>query len=313
MSQREKKETQYLHTFLIRLKHNSRELLSPLLSHPLINQKRKQITKKIHYIKKQIRIANSKNWYFSNKIKTIQPNLLIKKARSYYLLISPKIDVSVQKLMDVKEPPKQLHFFLNLFVICFLSFCILSVSNPFYLFLPSASFPIPKKDTRKEITFYVFSYKQNKLIPVKRKFTQHNDLTMRLRLLSALVSNPITSARNIEAQTFIDLTTLPLLGNAIRHVWKAIDKKIIVDMSLSAIQQEFTLFQKDRNRQQKINKNNNYLDTFFIVLTKNLFHLEKDIETIEFWTDGEKKHIADMQQLKLSTTLRKSSYRNDSN
>ena len=191
-----------------------------------------------------------------------------------------KTDAYLRELMQT--PQNTFHLFLTFIVIGFIALNLLSASNPFHLFLPPLSFPIPPREERKLLTFYALSREKASLIAMQHYLLVNDSIELRLRLIGSLVAEPLHSKIR-PGQSYSDLQVLPLLGNSIRRVWQAYTEHLIIDLSKDALEYEMELFHRALDNSQK---KSYYRDAFFLAFSASIFETERDVKSLEFWLDG---------------------------
>ena len=199
-----------------------------------------------------------------------------------------RAELFLRKFMET--PHSFFHLFLTLIVTAFLALNLLSASNPFRLFFPFLSFPIPPRNENKLITFYAISRKNASLIAMRQELLLSKNLGLNLRLLASLVAQPLHSKIR-PGQNYTDLEVLPLLGNSIRRVWEPYPGHIIIDLSKNAIDSEMQVFHRTANNAKK---DSYYQDAFFRAFTSSIFEAKKGIKSLEFWLDAKSLQLPGM-------------------
>ena len=198
------------------------------------------------------------------------PNLLIKKIQNYFFSLE-------EKIKELYSFPHKNNFrsILSIIAICFLSLSILSASNPFYLFVPSLSFPKPSFASETKTKIYLFKKSSERMEEVSMKSISEKDLPL-------LAKVKLVATRIHKESENLDYLSFPLLGNAITKVWRVEkEKKLIMNMDSYILNNETLL-------SQKVYKTNLFIKIFMKCLAKSLFEIEEDIEEIEFWLDDKK-------------------------
>ena len=182
--------------------------------------------------------------------------------------------------------------FFTFLIVILLSLCLLVSVNPYRLLLPHLVFPLPTRDTRQEVEFFIFSSYKQGLVKWKQPLLLTGNLHMRLKLIAlALTNHQRIQDGNQERIRRLDWKTLPLFGNAIRHVWELPRRRLIINLSSQAMQREIQTFHKNSSTEKK---EAYYLDAFFMAFVANIFQLEPNVHSIEFFLDGSRKKWTDM-------------------
>ncbi len=202
--------------------------------------------------------------------------------------------LSIEDFVRLEKPKNLMPFFLTIFVIIFLGLSILSDYSPFRLFLPNLFFPIPVTDKRQSVQLYVLERQEGKLINLQQNMLLHKNILMRLKLVAAVISKPTqgqTLAKREQKFVFSDVENLPLLGNAIYHIWHIANKQLVIDLSLYAIRQEMTHFRKNVGTQKD---EDYYSSAFFRAFNASIFAIEPQVQIITYLIDGKQQSLPDM-------------------
>ena len=203
-------------------------------------------------------------------------------------LFISRIDTNIQKLM--LNSNNKFKLLLSAFTICFLGICLLSSYNPFRLISPEFSFYIPKKDDLSLLRLYAVT-KNAEVILIEHAFQKNMNLDLRITLLASVITNPLQS--KIKSETIhTTLGALPSFANAIRQIWQVNEKYIIINFSENALNYEEGLFKKESEDSK--NKTH-YLNSFFRAFSRNVFLLEPQLDTIEFWLDNKSSHLPNLE------------------
>lgn len=191
-------------------------------------------------------------------------------------------------LNGIRDIQKRWLIVLWSYCIIFVGISILSVSNPFRLFLPAVVFPLPVEDARTEVELYSISNTTGKPISVTRKiYLDKADVEKSVRRISFEVGR-LPEFDGFGADEYREIAVLPEFAYALRNVWLRNDAgkyRLILDLRSESLQNEMNKFLKEHSVQD-FQEQMSYFDGYFQVLTMSLFRVHRDIQKISFRIDG---------------------------
>ena len=191
-------------------------------------------------------------------------------------------------LNEIRDVRKRRLFVLWSYCIIFVGISVLSVSNPFRLFLPATVFPMPVKDIRTEVELYSISNVTGKPIAVTRKiYLDENSLEKSVRRISFEVGR-LPEFDGFGADEYREIAVLPEFAYAIRSIWLRNDGdkyRLILDLRSESLQDEMNKFIEEHSVQD-FQAQMNFYDGYFQVLTMSLFRVHKNIQKISYRIDG---------------------------
>lgn len=171
------------------------------------------------------------------------------------------------------------------FAIIFVGINILAETNPFGLFWPGGSYPIPRHNSRKPVEVHVVERDTGKAIPTKRFLLSDENQQAMIRRLAMLITAPNELRVDHAGENdYTNTEPMPELGMSIRKIW-FIDDTLFIDLREKSLLEEPERFME--NRKTIENKDvNYYLDAYFHALTPSLFSIFPDVQKIQYLVDG---------------------------
>lgn len=179
-----------------------------------------------------------------------------------------------------------LSFYWSIAII-FLSFAILSSSNPFRLLVPGLAWQMPGHDWRSKVKLYGVDRNTGVLIPTTRLILKDKEPHILIRRIAEAVGSVPSLAERKYLDHSSGTEVLPSLGLAIKRGWVLEQngkKRILVDLRKETLENEMAFFLRERSASEE--KRQHYMDGFFKALTYSILSILDDYESVEYTIDG---------------------------